>query len=74
MITFTDEPSSGSTPSSRASLVDRLKLPRARPSDIGKGVGSVVSSFPVMHSHVVVSSRVDIRIGGVSKVSFFYSR
>ncbi len=31
------------------------------------GIGSVVSMFP-LRSHVVVSSRVDVRIGGVSKV------
>lgn len=65
MITFAEEPAAASP--AKASPADRLKVPRARPSE-ARGTGSVVSSFPVMHSHVVVSSRVDIRIGGVSKV------
>nr|CAG4641464.1 EOG090X017N [Eurycercus lamellatus] len=60
-----DEPTSVSATTSTATRTERIKAPRLRQqqSEI-KGVGSVVSSFPLMHSQVAVSSRVDVRIGG----------
>nr|CAG4646043.1 EOG090X017N [Macrothrix elegans] len=65
-------PSSSSATISTKS--ERQKLSRLGSSshatpELKGGTGHVVSSFPVMQSHVVVSSRVDIRIGGSSKAA-----
>lgn len=72
-----DEPTASFSAAERqASSTERLKaLRRQQLSNNNKdegssrGTGSVVSSFPLMHSHVAVSSRVDVRIGGLSKVT-----
>ena len=72
-----DEPTASFSSAERqTSSTERLKaLRRQQLSNNNKeegssrGTGSVVSSFPLMHSHVAVSSRVDVRIGGLSKVT-----
>jgi len=74
-LVFQDESTSLGSGKSKSGLTERLNKPgrRSRLSSSSssvevKGTGSVVSMFPVMHSQVEVSSRVDIRIGG-SKVN-----
>lgn len=65
-----EEPATQATPRGKTSLTERLKVPR-RPTTIsleGKGPDSVVPSYSVIKSHVDVSSRVDIHIGGLPKV------
>lgn len=62
-----DDPTTTSTPVKQTST-ERLKANRRQPDGEVRGTGSIVSSFPLMHSHVAVSSRVDVRIGGLSKV------
>lgn len=72
MITF-EEPSARPPLRSKTSLTERLKATRPKsdsPDSIGSG--SVVSSYSLIKSHVDVSSRVDIRIGGLPKVSLIF--
>lgn len=71
MISF-EEPSVQQPPiRSKTALAERLKI--SRPSSSveieSSGSGSVVSSYSLIKSHVDVSSRVDIRIGGLPKVN-----
>lgn len=53
----------------KVSLTERLKVTRPQTVKLEpNGSGSVVSSYSLIKSHVDVSSRVDIRIGGLPKV------
>nr|CAG4638253.1 EOG090X017N [Cyclestheria hislopi] len=47
------------------------RLNRNKPSELNSGTGFIVSSFPVVPEkiQVAVSSRVDVRIGGISKIT-----
>jgi hypothetical protein len=67
-----EEPATQATPRGKTSLTERLKIPR-RPTTIsleGKGPDPpAVPSYSVIKSHVDVSSRVDIHIGGLPKVT-----
>nr|CAG4649097.1 EOG090X017N [Scapholeberis mucronata]SVE93454.1 EOG090X017N [Scapholeberis mucronata] len=59
-------------PPIRSKTVERLKLSLRPSSSVvieSSGSGSVISSYSLIKSHVDVSSRVDIRIGGLPKVS-----
>nr|CAG4650742.1 EOG090X017N [Simocephalus serrulatus]SVE94076.1 EOG090X017N [Simocephalus serrulatus] len=52
----------------KVSLTERLKVTRPQTVKLEpNGSGSVVSSYSLIKSHVDVSSRVDIRIGGLPK-------
>ena len=72
-----DESPSFNSAKSKIGLTERLNKParRSRLSSASvevKGTGSVVSMFPLMHSQVDVSSRVDIRIGGAKVINNFF--
>ena len=68
IISF-EEPSAHPPLRSKTSLTERLKprRPFSTPAEAA-GSGSVISSFSMIKSHVDVSSRVDIHIGGIPKV------
>nr|SVE75591.1 EOG090X017N [Daphnia hispanica] len=57
------------TPRSKTSLTERLKIPRRQTTIEAKASDSIVPLYSVIKSHVDVSSRVDIHIGGLPKVS-----
>nr|CAG4639792.1 EOG090X017N [Daphnia pulex]SVE84707.1 EOG090X017N [Daphnia pulex] len=69
LVNFEDPSgSSQSTPRGKAALTERLKVPRRQTISLeGKGPDPVVPSYSVIKSHVDVSSRVDIHIGGLPK-------
>nr|SVE88474.1 EOG090X017N [Daphnia sinensis] len=64
-----EEASTQATPRSKTSLTERLKIPRRQTTVEAKAPDSVVPLYSVIKSHVDVSSRVDIHIGGLPKVS-----
>jgi hypothetical protein len=69
LINFEDPSGGQSTPRGKAALTERLKVPRRQTISLeGKGPDPVVPSYSVIKSHVDVSSRVDIHIGGLPKV------
>ncbi|XP_057381160.1 uncharacterized protein LOC130703734 [Daphnia carinata] len=68
LINF-EEASTQATPRSKTSLTERLKIPRRQTTVEAKAPDSVVPLYSVIKSHVDVSSRVDIHIGGLPKVS-----
>nr|SVE76843.1 EOG090X017N [Daphnia lumholtzi]SVE77439.1 EOG090X017N [Daphnia lumholtzi]SVE78069.1 EOG090X017N [Daphnia lumholtzi]SVE78697.1 EOG090X017N [Daphnia lumholtzi] len=63
-----EEASTQATPRSKTSLTERLKIPRRQTTVEAKAPDSVVPLYSVIKSHVDVSSRVDIHIGGLPKV------
>lgn len=64
-----EEASTQATPRIKTSLTERLKIPRRQTTVEAKAADSVVPLYSVIKSHVDVSSRVDIHIGGLPKVS-----
>nr|SVE74021.1 EOG090X017N [Daphnia barbata] len=64
-----EEPTAEPTPRSKTSLTERLKVPRRQTQAEAKASETIVPSYSVIKSHVDVSSRVDIHIGGLPKVS-----
>lgn len=64
-----EEASTQATPRIKTSLTERLKIPRRQTTVEAKAADSVVPLYSVIKSHVDVSSRVDIHIGGLPKVN-----
>nr|SVE73392.1 EOG090X017N [Daphnia atkinsoni] len=64
-----EETNTQPTPRSKTSLTERLKIPRRHTTVEAKAPDSIVPLYSVIKSHVDVSSRVDIHIGGLPKVS-----
>lgn len=63
-----EETNTQPTPRSKTSLTERLKIPRRHTTVEAKAADSIVPLYSVIKSHVDVSSRVDIHIGGLPKV------